>query len=216
MHDFLDFYCERTGPEFWSEPLNALTNISFILAGVFVMRQCFRYKLWDAHMVLLCVLVLCIGVGSFLFHTFATRWAAIADVVPILLFQLVFLYAYSRTYIDWGRIRSIILPIGFVVASFLIGLLPSEWSNGSLSYGASVLFLFGVLIYHSINHKKGKKFLAAAACVFPISLTLRTIDEWICEYFPIGTHFLWHLLNGLVLFLLIQVVVSFKKQPERT
>jgi hypothetical protein len=30
----IDSYCERTGPDFWSEPFNALSNLSFIVAAV--------------------------------------------------------------------------------------------------------------------------------------------------------------------------------------
>ena len=29
----VDLYCERTDPGYWSEPLNALSNASFILAA---------------------------------------------------------------------------------------------------------------------------------------------------------------------------------------
>ncbi len=32
----VDAYCERTGPDYWSEPLNALTNLAFLLAALWV------------------------------------------------------------------------------------------------------------------------------------------------------------------------------------
>ena len=31
----MDLYCERLDPGFWAEPLNAVTNLSFILAALF-------------------------------------------------------------------------------------------------------------------------------------------------------------------------------------
>jgi hypothetical protein len=34
---------------------------------------------------------------------------------------------------------------------------------------------------------------------------LRTLDEPFCATFPIGTHFLWHLLNALMLGWMIEV-----------
>jgi hypothetical protein len=37
--------------------------------------------------------------------------------------------------------------------------------------------------------------------IFSLSLVLRTVDAAICPAFPLGTHFIWHLLNGLVLYL---------------
>lgn len=74
----IDGYCERTGPEFWSEPVNALTNAAFLVAA-FVMWRRTGGRLPLANLMIL--LLALIGVGSFLFHTFATTWAALADVV---------------------------------------------------------------------------------------------------------------------------------------
>lgn len=34
-----------------------------------------------------------------------------------------------------------------------------------------------------------------------MSLFFRTIDMAVCESIPIGTHFLWHLLNGVLVYL---------------
>jgi hypothetical protein len=36
---------------------------------------------------------------------------------------------------------------------------------------------------------------------------LRTFDRALCPFLPFGTHFLWHVLNGLVLFLLLRIVL---------
>ena len=37
---------------------------------------------------------------------------------------------------------------------------------------------------------------------FTVSLVFRTVDNQVCGGFPLGTHFVWHLLNGVLLFLL--------------
>ena len=47
----------------------------------------------------------------------------------------------------------------------------------------------------------------AATGVFLVSFTARIIDQAICPVFPLGTHFLWHVLNATVLFLLIRAVI---------
>ena len=49
--------------------------------------------------------------------------------------------------------------------------------------------------------------LLAATGIFTISLFFRTIDRVICPSFPAGTHFVWHLLNGAVLYLSIRAVL---------
>ncbi|WP_170108072.1 hypothetical protein [Donghicola tyrosinivorans] len=49
--------------------------------------------------------------------------------------------------------------------------------------------------------------MALAAGTFALSLVFRAIDLQVCGALPIGTHYLWHLLNGaMVGFLLVALV----------
>lgn len=82
-------YCERIDASFWAEPVNALTNLAFVIAAVVIANALVRdgqavRKAWDLW--LLAGLIAAIGVGSFLWHTLATPWSGLADVIPILLF----------------------------------------------------------------------------------------------------------------------------------
>ena len=52
-------------------------------------------------------------------------------------------------------------------------------------------------------------FILWAALIFAISVTFRSLDLALCDAYQIqgrkiGTHFAWHLLNGLALFLLLR------------
>ena len=38
-----------------------------------------------------------------------------------------------------------------------------------------------------------------ASGLFAISLTFRSLDGPLCNVFPLGTHFMWHILNGVLL-----------------
>jgi hypothetical protein len=51
--------------------------------------------------------------------------------------------------------------------------------------------------------------LLLASAVFAISLTFRSIDRLACELVPTGTHFLWHLCNATVLFVLMRAALAF-------
>ena len=95
----IDGYCERTDAAFWAEPINALSNLAFVIAAIWMWRA--SSGLAAAR--LLSAILFAIGVGSFLFHTFATVWAAIADVVPIVLFVLVYLYLVNRDIVGLRR-----------------------------------------------------------------------------------------------------------------
>jgi hypothetical protein len=47
--------------------------------------------------------------------------------------------------------------------------------------------------------------LAIGAGLLVLSLTARTLDEPLCAAIPLGTHFLWHLLNAVMLGWMIEV-----------
>ena len=96
LNQSIDIYCERLGPEFWAEPINAVTNAAFILAALILWPRTRGIPIARV----LVVILACIGVGSYLFHTHAQVWAAIADVTPILGYILVYIYAVNRHV--WG------------------------------------------------------------------------------------------------------------------
>jgi hypothetical protein len=48
--------------------------------------------------------------------------------------------------------------------------------------------------------------------VLVVSITARTIDMAVCAAFPLGTHFLWHLLNALTLYILIIAMMRAGRQ----
>jgi hypothetical protein len=57
--------------------------------------------------------------------------------------------------------------------------------------------------------------MLSAAGVFFISLISRTIDNGICPYFNIGTHFLWHIFNSVVLYLSMKALLFNLSQQQR-
>jgi hypothetical protein len=196
----LDEYCERLGPGLWAEPFNALSNLAFLVAAWALWRLSRQRGGPDLDGGILLGLLLCIGTGSSLYHTFATGWARWLDVAPILLFQLWFLWIYGRRVIGLGWPGSAGLVAAFLLAGALMYLDPTLL-NRSILYLPALLFLTGLGLWHR-RHARAPWLLLQAAGVLLLSLTLRTLDLSICDRFAIGTHFLWHLLNGLVLYLI--------------
>src|SRR5437868_3754651 len=92
----VDNYCERTDASFGAEPLNALTNAAFLIAACAAWRLYLQYshslRANRNQIRALIVTIAIVGLGSFLFHTIATRWAEWGDVLPILLFMLLYLW----------------------------------------------------------------------------------------------------------------------------
>lgn len=92
-------YCERTGPDYWSEPINALTDLSFLIAAG-IMWPRVRGMVTGQ---VLCIMLAVIGVGSWLFHTHANRLTGLMDVLPIVAFILA-MCSWPRG-ISWGSGR---------------------------------------------------------------------------------------------------------------
>ena len=51
--------------------------------------------------------------------------------------------------------------------------------------------------------------MIAATGVFVLSLTARTLDVPIGPSFPLGTHFLWHVLNAVLVYLVVRVAILY-------
>ena len=94
LADPIRAYCERQGPELWAEPFNALSNLAFFYAA---------WRLWNRAATVpqlarplrwLAALLGMVGAGSLAFHTIATGWASILDVLFIGIFNVVYLVVF--------------------------------------------------------------------------------------------------------------------------
>jgi hypothetical protein len=199
----VDGYCERLGPEYWAEPVNAVTNAAFLLAALFMWPRVRGLPLGRAMVVVLAL----IGVGSYLFHTHANRLTAIMDVTPILGFILLYVFAASRDMLGMKPWQAGVAVAGFIPYSAalvpLFGLIPGIGSSAGYAPVPLLILIYAVLLRASAPATA--RGLALGAGVLGVSLTLRTLDGPLCAALPMGTHFLWHVLNGLMLGWMIEV-----------
>ena len=202
----IDLYCERTDASFWAEPANALTNAAFLVAAAASFWLWRRAGGRDWPVLALIIVVVAVGVGSFAFHTLATRGAVLADVIPI----AIFIYGYLLLALH----RLLPLPLGVsaaIVVVYAIGAQAISWLappgvlNGSVSYLPALAALIVVTVATRGPARRG---LEWAAMIFSVSLALRTVDLAVCDTFPLGTHFAWHLLNAVVLYVLLRTAIK--------
>ncbi|HEX2446656.1 MAG TPA: ceramidase domain-containing protein [Methyloceanibacter sp.] len=234
-HVFL--YCERgTSSALSAEPINALSNIAFLFAALIGLQL----VLWrpreerSADHYLLVFLVLAIGLGSLAFHLFATQATELLDVVPITLFMLVYLGFALNRFLGLPPGLTVLLVIGFTAIMAMTGQVRC-WDggvgvpgpeiqnvkpclNGSIFYLPALFALVIVgLLAHEQKHRAAPYLLWAAA-ILTISVTLRSLDLALCDRILIdgrkaGTHFAWHILNALALFLLLRASLEGGKVP---
>ncbi len=212
LSDAVDLYCERLGPGLLAEPANALSNLAFVAAAVALWRVqasvTARGRSIPAEVRLLPYLVFLVALGSSLFHTLAVRWAALLDTLFILLYCCVFLYAFLRYAVRAPAWTALVTAALFALISYAF---PNLFAKGALNGSTGYIpYLFGLLAitaWLAWHHAPAARALGLATVVFCISLTLRTVDQDLCARFPLGTHFLWHLLNGLLLWIVSREIL---------
>ncbi len=200
-------YCERQSPAFWAEPANAVSNFAFIIAAAAAFLLWRRRGGADYPALALIIVTASVGVGSFIFHTVATRGAMLLDVIPIAIFIYGYFLLALRRYFGLPTAPAAAITLAFAAGSSFAGTI--EALNGSVAYlpALAALSIFALLLWRQGGQRETARALAAAALLFAISLLLRTIDRAICPMFPLGAHFVWHLLNACVLWILLRAAI---------
>jgi hypothetical protein len=217
-------YCERgLSPAFWAEPLNAISNAAFMISALLALMlwQRHRHDLAGAPRrmgveLALVILVAVIGTGSFLFHTYATRWAVVADVVPITIFMIVYLGYVLRRFAGacWlVTLAGLGLFAWTLREADMLRCGPGPCLNGSVGYLPALAVLVGFGSWLAYRRHPAAIYILGGAGVFAVSLTFRTLDRSVCPQTALfagrvlGTHFVWHVLNATLLYLLVSAAI---------
>jgi hypothetical protein len=216
----IDLYCERADASFWAEPANALSNAAFLIAAAAAFWSWRRAGGRDWPALALIVVAVAVGFGSFAFHTVATRGARLADVIPIAIFIYGYLLLALRRFLHLSAGVSVAIVLLYAAgAQALSWIAPPGALNGSIGYLPALVALIAVA---RATRGPARRGLELAVMIFTVSLALRTIDLAACEIFPFGTHFLWHLLNAVVLYVLLRTAIgetdaaNAKSEPLRS
>lgn len=156
-----------------------------------------------------------IGIGSTLFHTFASKGTIWADIFPIAGFTLAYTLFNLRRFLgmDWGK--AILVFAAFYIVAGLITYAVPDWlrqaSNGTTGYLPPFLALAFFGAWVSATGNRAGWYNLTGSAIFVVSVICRMIDPLVCASFPLGTHFLWHVFNGLMLAMLLAATARFGK-----
>ena len=215
----VDIYCERTSAAYWSEPVNALSNIAFPLAALWAAVEARKRRLRQPILWLLIAMAALIGLGSYLFHTHANRWSELADTLPI--WSFVGLFVLTAMHHVGGMSLARVARVAGVIALAVGGTIwllafgegadatahAADPLNGSGQYAPALLALLVFSFFTWKRRNPAGPWIWAATATFIASLAFRTFDVSVCAAFPLGTHFLWHLLNAVMIGLLLQMLI---------
>ena len=206
-------YCERTTNYLFAEPLNATSNLFFIISAYVLKR---KHNVKDN---IFSYLIYFIGISSFFWHIFNNNLTAFLDTLSIILFISIYLFRFYYRIFKLSYLSSIFLITFFIIFSILFSAVFNSSVIGSSSFYLPILshlFLNYLLLKLKVPTLIQLKSLLYASLIFSISIILRYIDEFICTNFIYGTHFLWHGLNSIVLYLVCNfMLVTDRSSPKK-
>ena len=204
----INMYCERTDFSFWSEPLNFLSNAGFLIASYAAYQKArSQNSLHEPFVLWAIILSAMIGVGSGLFHSLATIWAQAADILGIGVYVFCFLIFWNLKALRLTGLKLGLSLLGLIVpTAAFVALLEPMLGESSAYLGILCYLVFLGIKERQLPEKQS--YLLRASVIFAISIVFRTIDLPICNAFPMGTHFLWHGLNAIVIFLSLSSLLS--------
>ena len=206
----MPLYCE-TGQMLGllHEPLNTVTNAAGLIAVFFIYRLLRKHGApWFIYPFL--ALMLASVLGSFFWHGTRSGIALSFDTLPGIAALCFFTFVWASEL--WNRWRGYAFVTVFVLAVAIAAFLPIPFM---FRFFIPVILLSLFLIGISFRRdKKAGWFGVGMLCVLLLSAGFRTIDLAACPYLPIGTHFLWHLLNPLGIYLAVLVLVHLRLNKE--
>lgn len=204
--------CERAHETHWyAEPLNVLSNLAFIYVAVAIYRYYHRHEdlerrwIWDVHT--LTFLALMIGVNSIIFHLFPNRLTELMDTIPIVIFIMIYFTSVLFRIGGVNLYQSIICLVAFVGFSHMLVHQFPRALNDSIGYLSSMIALVMIAVYLHLKARPSSSHFLLAAIIGVVSLFCRAIDRAVCDIWPLGTHFLWHLLNATLIYILLKQII---------
>ncbi len=82
-------------------------------------------------------------------------------------------------------------------------MIPGLGSSASYAPVPLLILIYALLLRRRLPETA--RGLAVGAGILIVSLTFRTLDQPLCGALPFGTHFLWHVLNAVMLGWMIEV-----------
>ena len=203
-------YCEQMIFGDYFEPVNTITNLAFIIASLLAFFNLKRKGNLEFRSVLLLFILFLIGIGSLLWHLYRSDVTVMMDSIPIMVFILSYLFIYSF-HITNKLLHRLLIICGFFVFLPLMSILLTKFfvyfqENRISMYLLPISYFLILQIYNRYYKVPVIKRSLIAIFIFLISLFFRQIDLFVCEKISIGTHFIWHILNSIVLYKMIMLL----------
>jgi len=211
--------CERHNLDIFSEPLNVISSLLFFLVAYEIFNLYRRNRdinsKWIIDLKILNFLIICIGFGSTLFHMVPNYYTELLDISFIIIFiNLYFICVMKRVaLLNWFQV--VVAFLAFLgTTNFIVSKFPNAM-NDSIGYLSTMISLIFIAVYLSLRNRPSAKYYLLASLVGVASLFFRSIDNYVCNELPIGTHFLWHSCNAVLIYILMKQLVRSVNRRAR-
>ena len=189
------------------EPFNTFSNLIFLALIMYWGLKVYRDPREHQFLALVLPVIGISYIGGTIYH--ATRshefWLRL-DWMPIMFLcgALVIYFIFKLVNSWWQRLFWIIVLLG---ASFVLRILPLPSDvRISLGYIITAATILVPITWYLIKTKgENLGLVVIAFVVFGIAIFFRSIDLH-QKFFPMGTHWLWHLLGGIAVHFLISYI----------
>lgn len=212
--------CERQDVHFWAEPLNAFSSFAFLYITIrlliyFEGLQILRHRrLWDIKALLF--ITPCIGMASFVFHTLPGHETELIDTTFIVAFILLYFWCSLIRIAQIGVFQATICFIAYAGFTHIVVTQFPKALNDSIGYLTTMMALIVIAFYLNMKKRAAARDFLIAALIGVMSLFFRSIDRATCDMVPFGTHFLWHVLNATLIYILMkQLIRSVTRRTKR-
>lgn len=211
--------CERHELGWFGEPLNVLSSFAFMAVAI----QIFRYYrkeedlqnkwMWDIHA--LTVICFMIGVNSVIFHAFPNPTTELLDTLAIVLFIVIYFWSVLFRIGRCNLFSATICFVAFVGFTHIFVHQFPNAMNDSIGYLSSMIALIMIAVHLHLKARPSSQHFMLAAIIGVCSLFCRAIDKEVCSMLPFGSHFLWHMLNATLLYILLKQVIRNVNREAR-
>ena len=211
--------CERTEPGIWAEPLNVSSSFSFFIAAIMLLRFYLNNKeitsKWILDIHILTGTLILIGAASVVFHMAPSYYTELADIIFIVLFINVYFFSVMVRIAGVQGASLFVVYMAFLGSThILVDQFPNAM-NDSIGYLSTMFTLIFIAFYLNIRRRPAARAFLIAAMIGVLSLFFRVIDNEICGSFKYGTHFIWHILNAVLIYILLKQLIRSVNRRAR-
>ena len=206
-------YCERIGNEFYSEPFNALSNIAFFVSAFFIYKLLKKHAIKSFGYWFLFTLLVLGSIGSLLWHSFRNPLTLSLDAVPIFIFFFTFVYLLLEQ-LTRSKRKALILLVSFFILQVLASYVFPTFLNGSIRHVVNGIAFLGIVVWLYKKYANFSRHLPVAFLLYILAILLRSIDNSVCSIFPVGTHFMWHVLNAAAAYFAIRALLKINSSNK--